>query len=66
MYRALGAHFALYLAFYKIYTEKFIEANLEIEKDLKEAVVDAITLVPDYSTDAKPLFEKIMRSFKRW
>ena len=39
-------------------TQKFIEADLEIEKDLKEAVVDAITLVPDYSTDDKAVIRE--------
>ena len=51
MYRALEAHFSMYLALKKLYIKKIIDDHLEIEKDLREAVIDAVTSVPEYSKD---------------
>ena len=42
MYRALEAHMTLYLALSKNYLEHFVEQNIEIEKDLREAVASAV------------------------
>ena len=47
MYRALEAHFSLSLAFYKCFITRFIQDHQEIEKKLKEAVMDAIFDVYD-------------------
>ena len=48
MYRALEAHFVLYLALYKLYITTFIEKNQIIGKDLKESIGDALTQVRYY------------------
>ena len=45
MYRALEAHFSLYLALYKLYMSKFVDNNQEIEKELREAVMNTISLM---------------------
>ena len=45
MYRALEEHFVLYLALYKLYISAFVEKNKVIEREMKEAVVEAITEV---------------------
>ena len=49
--RALEAHLSLYLALYKLYMPKFIDDNQEIEKELREAVVNAISDVSDYTKE---------------
>ena len=36
MYRALEAHFVLYLVLYNLYIATFVEKNQIIEKDLKK------------------------------
>ena len=54
MYRALEAHFSMYLALKKLY-KKFIDDHLEIEKDLREAVIDALSSVPEYSKENKDI-----------
>ena len=46
MYRVLEAHFSMYLALKKLYMKKFIDDHLEIGKDLREAVLDAVSSVP--------------------
>ena len=43
MYRALKAHFSLYLVLFKLYMSKFVDDNQEIEKELREAVMNAIS-----------------------
>ena len=53
MHRALEAHFALYFALNKFYIATFIEKNLIIEKELKEAVIEPITEVGDYDMSNK-------------
>ena len=40
------AHFLMYLALKKLYMKKFIDDHLEIGKDLREAVLDAVSNVP--------------------
>ena len=55
MYRALEAHFSLYLALNKLYMRKFVDDLQEIEKDLKEAVVYAISSVPEYAKKNKEI-----------
>ena len=55
MYRALEAHFSLYLALNKLYMRKFVDDLQEIEKDLKEAVVYAISSVPEYAKENKEI-----------
>ena len=52
MYRALEAHFSMYLALKKLY-KKFIDDHLEIEKDLREAVIDAVSNLSEYSKENK-------------
>ena len=47
IYRALDAHFSMYLALKKLYMEKFIDDHLEIEKGLRETVIEAVSNVPD-------------------
>ena len=41
MYRSIEAHFSLYLALHKLYISKFVDDNQEIEKELREAVMNA-------------------------
>lgn len=53
MYRALEAHFSLYLALYKLYIDKFIDSHQIIERHLKEGVVNAITSLSDYHSNTK-------------
>ena len=53
LYRALEAHFSMYLALKKLYMKKFIDDYREIEKDLREAVIDAVSNVPEYSKENK-------------
>ena len=48
MYRVLEAHFSMYLALKKLYMKKFINDHLGIEKDLREAVIDSVSNVPEY------------------
>ena len=55
VYRALEAHFSMYLALKKLYMKKFIDDHLEIEKDLREAVTDAVPNVPEYSKENKDI-----------
>ena len=55
MYRALEAHFSMYLALKKLCMKKFIDHHLEIEKDLREAVIDAVSNVPEYSKENKDI-----------
>ena len=55
MYRALEAHFSMYLALKKLYMKKFIDDHLGIEKDLREAVIDAVSNVPEYSKENKDI-----------
>ena len=52
MYRALEAHFSMYLAVKKLY-KKFIDDHLEIEKDFREAVIDAVSNLSEYSKENK-------------
>ena len=54
MYRALEAHFSMYLALKKLY-KKFIDDHLEIEKDLREAVIDAVSNLSEYSKENKDI-----------
>ena len=51
MYRALEAHFSMHLALYKLHMSKFVNDNQEIEKELREAVVNAISDVSDYTKE---------------
>ena len=55
MYRVLEAHFSMYLALKKLYMKKFIDDHLEIGKDLREAVIDAVSNVPEYSKENKDI-----------
>ena len=55
MYRALEAHFSMYLALKKLYMKKFIDDHLETEKDFREAVIDALSNVPEYSKENKDI-----------
>ena len=48
MCRALEAHFSFYLAFYKLYMTRFFDDNQEIENELKDAVMNAISDLSDY------------------
>ena len=65
MYRTLEAHFSLYLALYKLYMSKFVDNNQEIEKKLREAVVNAISDFSDYTKEKNnvkqniPVFPKL-------
>ena len=43
----------MYLALKKLYMKKFIDDHLEIEKDLREAVIDAVSNVLEYSKENK-------------
>ena len=58
MYRALDAHFTLYLALYKLYIEKFINTYPIIEKELKETAVIAITNLIDYCTENRATIQQ--------
>ena len=49
------AHFSMYLALKKLYMKTFIDDHLEIEKDLREAVIDALSSVPEYSKENKDI-----------
>ena len=55
MYRALEAHFSMYLALKKLYMKKFIDDHLETEKDFREAAIDALSNVPEYSKENKDI-----------
>ena len=55
MYRVLEAHFSMYLALKKLYMKKFIDDHLETGKDLREAVIDAVSNVPEYSKENKDI-----------
>ena len=58
MYIALETHFSLDLALYKLYMKKFVDDNQEIEKELREAVINAIS---DVSRSNK--FEHVYHSW---
>ena len=58
MYRALEVHFSIYLALKKLYMKKFIDDHLEIEKHLREAVIDAVSNVPEYSKENKDIIRR--------
>ena len=45
----------MYLALKKLYMKIFIDDHLEIEKDLREAVIDALSSVPEYSKENKDI-----------
>ena len=45
----------MYLALKKLYMKKFIDNHLEIEKDLREVVIDAASNVLEYSKGNKDI-----------
>ena len=49
LYRCLEAYFAMYLALYQCYTLAFINSNQEIEKELRENVLNAIMEFSEYN-----------------
>ena len=49
LYRCLEAYFAMYLALYECYTLAFINSNQEIEKELRENVLNAIMEFSEYN-----------------
>ena len=55
MCRALEAHFALYLALYKLCISYISEKNQVIERELKEAVIEVITEVREYQMSNKDI-----------
>ena len=55
---ALEGHFALYLTLNKIYLSSFLDENQEIEKDLKEAIVNAICESSDYTNNKNALVKQ--------
>ena len=55
MYRTPEAHFCMYLALTKLYMKKFIDDHLEIEKDSREATIDALSNVHEYSKENKDI-----------
>ena len=48
MYRCFEAHMTLYLILYQKYIQSFIGGNIEIEKDLREAIKSATFNLKDY------------------
>ena len=55
MYNALEDHFSLYLALYKLYISKVLDDNQEIEKELRKAVMNAISDISDYTKEKNDL-----------
>ena len=47
----------LYLALYKLYISAFVEKNEVIEREMKEAVVEAITEVREYQMSNKDIIK---------
>ena len=47
----MEAHFSLYLALCKLYMSKFVDDNQEIEKELRVAVMNAISDVFDHTKE---------------
>ena len=45
----------MYLALKKLYMKKFIDDHLETEKDFREAAIDALSNVPEYSKENKDI-----------
>ena len=50
MYICSEDHITLYLTLYQKYLQSFIDNNIEIEKDLREAITSAIFNLKDYKT----------------
>ena len=48
LYRALGAHFSIYLSLYKMYVGMFIDKHQLIE-EIKEVVVNSVLDISEYS-----------------
>ena len=63
MYRALEAHFSLYLALNKLYMKKFVDDHQRIEKDLKEAVIYTMSNVPEYAKENKEIIRHKHQDF---
>ena len=57
MHRALEAHCALHLALYKLYISAFVEKNQVIERELKEAVIEAVTEAREYQVLNKDIIK---------
>ena len=60
LYRALEAHFSLYLSLYKMYVGMFIDRHQAIE-EIKEVVVNSILDISEYSNKQE---EKIKLNHK--
>ena len=50
MYKCLEARMTLYLTLYQKYLQSFIDSNIEIVKDLREAITSYIFNLKDYKT----------------
>ena len=61
MYRALETHFSMYLALKKLYMKKFIDDHLE--KGFREAVIDAVSNLPEYSKENKDIIRHNNKMF---
>ena len=53
MYRAMEAHFSLFLTFYKLHMTRLIYNNQEFVKELKESVMNAISDLSEYVKEKK-------------
>ena len=62
MYRALEAHFSLYIALDKMYLNRFINEHPQIGKELRQHVVDAVENISKFDDDNK---EEVQQNHKR-
>ena len=58
MYRCFEAHVTLYLTLHQKYLQSFIDSNIEIEKDLREAITSAIFNLKDYKTQEQDMLQR--------
>ena len=58
LYRAVGAHFSIYLSLYKMYVGMFIDKHQLIE-EIKEVVVNSVLDISEYSNEQE---EKIKQN----
>ena len=58
MYRCLEAHMTLYLTLYQKYLQSFIGSNIEIEKDLLEAITSAVFSLKYCKTQEQDMLQR--------
>ena len=53
LYRCMEAHQMLYLSIFQIYVSSLLESCPEIEKDLREGIIDGISIVENHKKESK-------------